>query len=111
MRALISVDCAWGFVWILVWNLNESDTADQLDAHIVKLNRNIFCPFVVAARTVVVPLFKKGGQRVCSNSGITPFSFPGKVYLRMLERESGCKLNLGFKRSNVVFRPGCGTLD
>ena len=36
---------------------------------------------------VVVPLFKKGDQRVCSNyRGITLLSLPGKVYSRVLER-------------------------
>ncbi|GAA6067179.1 uncharacterized protein LOC106910031, partial [Tachysurus ichikawai] len=36
---------------------------------------------------VVVPLFKKGDQRVCSNyRGITLLSLPGKVYARVLER-------------------------
>jgi len=36
---------------------------------------------------VVVPLFKKGDRRVCSNfRGITLLSLPGKVYLGVLER-------------------------
>ncbi len=36
---------------------------------------------------VVVPIFKKGDQKVCSNyRGITPLSLPGKVYTRVLER-------------------------
>ncbi|KAK3510524.1 hypothetical protein QTP70_009126 [Hemibagrus guttatus] len=36
---------------------------------------------------VVVPLFKKGDQRVCSNyKGVTLLSLPGKVYSRVLER-------------------------
>ncbi|KAK3560274.1 hypothetical protein QTP86_004203 [Hemibagrus guttatus] len=36
---------------------------------------------------VVVPLFKKGDRRVCSNyRGITLLSLPGKVYFRVLER-------------------------
>ncbi|KAI3363117.1 hypothetical protein L3Q82_011764 [Scortum barcoo] len=36
---------------------------------------------------VVVPLFKKGDRRVCSNyRGITLLSLPGKVYARVLER-------------------------
>ncbi|KAK3534950.1 hypothetical protein QTP70_002031 [Hemibagrus guttatus] len=35
---------------------------------------------------VVIPLFKKGDQRVCSNyRGITLLSLPGKVYSRVLE--------------------------
>ncbi|KAK3515257.1 hypothetical protein QTP70_013021, partial [Hemibagrus guttatus] len=36
---------------------------------------------------VVVPFFKKGDRRVCSNyRGITLLSLPGKVYSRVLER-------------------------
>jgi len=36
---------------------------------------------------VVVPIFKKGDQRVCSNyRGITLISLSGKVYSRVLER-------------------------
>ncbi|KAK3526805.1 hypothetical protein QTP70_033550 [Hemibagrus guttatus] len=39
------------------------------------------------ATGVVIPLFKKGDRRVCSNyRGITLLSFPGKVYSRVLER-------------------------
>ncbi|KAK3542821.1 hypothetical protein QTP70_004326 [Hemibagrus guttatus] len=39
------------------------------------------------ATGVVIPLFKKGDQRVCSNyRGITLLSLPGKVYSRVLER-------------------------
>ena len=36
---------------------------------------------------VVVPLFKKGDQRVCANyRGITLLRLPGKVYSEVLER-------------------------
>ncbi|KAK3564292.1 hypothetical protein QTP86_012012 [Hemibagrus guttatus] len=39
------------------------------------------------ATGVVVPLFKKGDRRVCSNyRGFTLLSLPGKVYSRVLER-------------------------
>ncbi|XDV32946.1 hypothetical protein PO909_003592 [Leuciscus waleckii] len=38
---------------------------------------------------VVVPLYKKGDWRVCSNyRGITLLSLPGKVYARILERRT-----------------------
>ena len=43
---------------------------------------------------VVVPIFKKGHRRVCSNyRGITLVSLSGKVYSRVLERRliSGCR--------------------
>ncbi len=36
---------------------------------------------------VVVPLFRRGDQRVCANyRGITLLSLPGKVYCKVLER-------------------------
>ncbi|KAK3541999.1 hypothetical protein QTP86_009835 [Hemibagrus guttatus] len=39
------------------------------------------------ATGVVIPLFKKGDRRVCSNyRGITLLSLPGKVYSKILER-------------------------
>ncbi|KAK3538555.1 hypothetical protein QTP86_006718 [Hemibagrus guttatus] len=42
------------------------------------------------ATGVVIPLFKKGDRRVCSNyRGITLLSLPGKVYSRVLERNTG----------------------
>ncbi|CAM4608815.1 unnamed protein product [Leuciscus chuanchicus] len=51
---------------------------------------------------VVVPLFKKGDRRVCSNyRGITLLSLPGKVYARVLER----RIRLGFRRNRAVFVP------
>ncbi|KAI3355686.1 hypothetical protein L3Q82_004279 [Scortum barcoo] len=54
---------------------------------------------------VVVPLFKKGDRRVCSNyRGITLLSLPGKVYARVLERRIRPIVEtLGFRRNNAVF--------
>ncbi|KAI3352347.1 hypothetical protein L3Q82_005319 [Scortum barcoo] len=55
---------------------------------------------------VVVPLFKKGDRRVCSNyRGITLLSLPGKVYARVLERRIRPMVSrhLGFRRNNAVF--------
>jgi len=50
---------------------------------------------------VVVPIFKKGDRRVCSNyRGITLLSLPGKVYVRVLERRLRLS-NLGFKNSSA----------
>lgn len=49
---------------------------------------------------VVVPLFKKGDRRVCSNyRGVTLFTLPGKVYVRVLER----RIRPIVKRNNAVF--------
>ncbi|KAK3529492.1 hypothetical protein QTP70_031733, partial [Hemibagrus guttatus] len=53
------------------------------------------------ATGVVVPLFKKGDRRVCSNyRGITLLSLPGKVYSRVLERRVRPLVE---PRSNAVF--------
>ena len=52
---------------------------------------------------VVVPLFKKGDRRVCSNyRGITLLSLPGLFGGAGKEGLSDSR-NLGFRRSNVVF--------
>ncbi|KAK3514042.1 hypothetical protein QTP70_002494 [Hemibagrus guttatus] len=66
------------------------------------------------ATGVVVPLFKKGDRRVCSNyRGITLLSLPGKVYSRVLERRvrpySGTKPRI--QEEQCGFRPSRGTLD
>lgn len=51
---------------------------------------------------MVVPIFKKAGQKVRSNYRvITLLSFSGKVYPRVLEKASNCLLNLRFRRSNM----------
>ncbi|KAK3506039.1 hypothetical protein QTP70_003193, partial [Hemibagrus guttatus] len=64
------------------------------------------------ATTVVVPLFKKGDQRVCSNyRGITLLSLPGKVYSRVLERRVRPLVEPRIQEEQCGFRPGCGTLD
>ncbi|KAK3544536.1 hypothetical protein QTP86_015589 [Hemibagrus guttatus] len=61
---------------------------------------------------VVVPLFKKGDRRVCSNyRGITLLSLPGKVYSRVLERRVGLLAEPRIQEEQCGFRPGRGTLD
>uniref|UniRef100_A0AAQ6IH68 Reverse transcriptase domain-containing protein n=1 Tax=Anabas testudineus TaxID=64144 RepID=A0AAQ6IH68_ANATE len=61
---------------------------------------------------VVVPLFKKGGRRVCSNyRGITLLSLPGKVYARVLERRIRPLVEPRIQEEQCGFRPGRGTLD
>ncbi|GAA6064832.1 receptor-type tyrosine-protein phosphatase F-like, partial [Tachysurus ichikawai] len=58
---------------------------------------------------VVVPLFKKGDRRMCSNyRGITLLSLPGKVYARVLERRI---VEPRIQEEQCGFRPGRGTLD
>ncbi|KAK3554961.1 hypothetical protein QTP86_001863 [Hemibagrus guttatus] len=64
------------------------------------------------ATGVVVPLFKKGDRRVCSNyRGITLLSLPGKVYSRVLERRVRPLVEPRIQEEQCGFRPSCGTLD
>ncbi|KAK3535602.1 hypothetical protein QTP70_017140 [Hemibagrus guttatus] len=61
---------------------------------------------------VVVPLFKKGDRRVCSNyRGITLLSLPGKVYSRVLERRIQPLVEPRIQEEQCGFRPSRGTLD
>ncbi|KAK3543164.1 hypothetical protein QTP70_012267 [Hemibagrus guttatus] len=61
---------------------------------------------------VVIPLFKKGDQRVCSNyRGITLLSLPGKVYSRVLERRVRPLVEPRIQEEQCGFRPSRGTLD
>uniref|UniRef100_A0A669C209 Reverse transcriptase domain-containing protein n=1 Tax=Oreochromis niloticus TaxID=8128 RepID=A0A669C209_ORENI len=61
---------------------------------------------------VVVPIFKKGDRRVCSNyRGITLLSLPGKVYARVLERRVRPLVEPRIQEEQCGFRPGRGTLD
>ncbi len=61
---------------------------------------------------VVVPLFKKGDRRVCSNyRGITLLSLPGKVYARVLERRIRPIVEPRIQEEQCGFHPGRGTLD
>ncbi|XDV17602.1 hypothetical protein PO909_023436 [Leuciscus waleckii] len=61
---------------------------------------------------VVIPLFKKGDRRVCSNyRGITLLSLPGKVYARVLERRTRPIVEPRIQEEQCGFRPGRGTLD
>uniref|UniRef100_A0AAQ4S6N9 Reverse transcriptase domain-containing protein n=1 Tax=Gasterosteus aculeatus aculeatus TaxID=481459 RepID=A0AAQ4S6N9_GASAC len=61
---------------------------------------------------VVVPLFKKGDQRVCANyRGITLLSLPGKVYSKVLERRVRPIVEPRIEEEQCGFRPGRGTTD
>ncbi|TWW80485.1 R2DM Retrovirus-related Pol polyprotein from type II retrotransposable element [Takifugu flavidus] len=61
---------------------------------------------------VVVPLFKKGDRRVCSNyRGITLLSLPGKVYSGVLERRVCRIVEPRIQEEQCGFRPGRGTVD
>lgn len=61
---------------------------------------------------VVVPIFKKGDQRDCSNyRGITLLSLPGKVYARVLERRCRQIVESKIQDSQCGFRAGRGTTD
>ncbi|TWW75401.1 hypothetical protein D4764_13G0000630 [Takifugu flavidus] len=61
---------------------------------------------------VVVPIFKSGDQRVCSNyRGITLLSLPGKVYARVLEKRIRVIVEPLIEDEECGFRPGRGTTD
>ncbi|KAK3510172.1 hypothetical protein QTP70_026760 [Hemibagrus guttatus] len=61
---------------------------------------------------VVIPLFKKGDRRVCSNyRGITLLSLPGKVYSRVLERRVRPLVEPWIQEEQCDFGPSRGTLD
>ncbi|KAI3365796.1 hypothetical protein L3Q82_000794 [Scortum barcoo] len=62
---------------------------------------------------VVVPLFKKGDRRVCSNYRGDHTSQPPREGLRQGtgEENSAEWSQLGFRRNNAVFVPGRGTVD
>ncbi|TWW66772.1 hypothetical protein D4764_20G0008040 [Takifugu flavidus] len=61
---------------------------------------------------VVVPIFKRGDQRVCSNyRGITLLSLPGKVYARVLEKRIRLIVEPLIEEEQCGFRPGRGTTD
>ncbi|KAK3535153.1 hypothetical protein QTP70_004811 [Hemibagrus guttatus] len=64
------------------------------------------------ATAVVIPLFKKGDRRVCSNyRGITLLSLPGKVYSRVLERRVQPLVEPQIQEEQCRFQPSHGTLD
>ena len=61
---------------------------------------------------VVVPIFKKGDQRECSNyRGITLLSLPGKAYARVLERRCRKIAEPQIQERQCGFRAGRGTTD
>lgn len=61
---------------------------------------------------VVIPLFKKGDRRVCSNyRGITLLSLPGKVYARVLEGRIQPIVEHRIQEEQCGFRPSRGALD
>ncbi|TWW64289.1 hypothetical protein D4764_03G0012970 [Takifugu flavidus] len=61
---------------------------------------------------VVVPLFKKGDRRVCSNyRAITLLNLPGKVYSGVLERRVRRIVEPRVQEEQCGFRPGRGTVD
>ena len=67
---------------------------------------------VVWQTGVVVPIFKKGDRRVCSNyRGITLLSLPRKVYSRVLERSLRPIVEPQLQVEQCGFRPGRGTMD
>ena len=60
----------------------------------------------------VVPVFKKGDRRECSNyRGITLLSLPGKAYSRVLERKCRMIVEPKIQDTQCGFCPGRGTTD
>uniref|UniRef100_A0A8C6KH39 Reverse transcriptase domain-containing protein n=1 Tax=Nothobranchius furzeri TaxID=105023 RepID=A0A8C6KH39_NOTFU len=61
---------------------------------------------------VVVPIFKKGDLRVCSDyRGITLLSLPGKVFSKVLERRVRSIFESQIEEEQYGFCPGRGTVD
>ncbi|KAK3529990.1 hypothetical protein QTP86_009367 [Hemibagrus guttatus] len=61
---------------------------------------------------VVVPLFKKGDRRMCSNyRGIRLLSLPEKVYSSVLERRLRPLVEPRIQEEQCIFHPSRGTLD
>ncbi|MGH2507006.1 MAG: reverse transcriptase domain-containing protein [Ktedonobacteraceae bacterium] len=61
---------------------------------------------------VVVPIFKKGDQRVCSNyRGITLLSLPGKAFARVLHSRLTEVVDHKIQEEQCGFRRGRGTTD
>ena len=61
---------------------------------------------------IVVPIFKKGDRRECSNySGIILLSLRGKVYAKVLERKCRTIVESKIQDTQCDFRPGRGTTD
>ena len=61
---------------------------------------------------VVVPLFKKGDQRLCANyRGITLLSLPGKVYSKVLERRVRPIVEPRIEEEQCGVGPDRGTTD
>jgi exonuclease III len=61
---------------------------------------------------VVVPIFKKGDQRECSNyRGITLLSLPGKVYAKVLHSRLTEVVDQKIQDEQCGFRRGRGTTD
>ncbi len=55
---------------------------------------------------VVVPLFKKGDQKVCANyRGITLFRLPRKVYSKVLEKRIWLLVKPGIEEQQCRFCP------
>ncbi|KAI3360198.1 hypothetical protein L3Q82_014517, partial [Scortum barcoo] len=89
-------------------DLPSSEEAEAGDSEVDSITQAEVTEYLWSRQTgVVVPLFKKGDRRVCSNyRGITLLSLPGKVYARVLERRiQADSRTLGFRRNNVVFVP------
>lgn len=76
----------------VIWNTGTAPTDWQVD--------------------IVVPIFKKGDQKECSNyRGITLLSLPGKVFARIIERRCRVIVEPNIQETQCGFRTGRGTTD
>jgi reverse transcriptase-like protein len=61
---------------------------------------------------VIIPLFKKGDQKECSNyRKIFLLSLPGKVYAKVLEQRCRVIVDSKIQEEQCGFRAGCSTTD
>jgi hypothetical protein len=61
---------------------------------------------------VVIPIFKKGDQRDCTNyRGISLLSLPGKVYAKVLEKKCRAIVDSKIQDEQYGFRTGRSTTD
>ena len=61
---------------------------------------------------VIIPIFKKGDRKQCTNyRGISPLSFPGKVFAKCLERKCPETVESKLKVGQSGFHPGRSKTD
>ncbi|TWW59868.1 Gamma-enolase [Takifugu flavidus] len=91
--------------WGVIVSHRSGETEDTIIADLV-------VGLCTGQTRVVVPLFKKGDQGVCSNYwAITLLSLPGKVYSGVVERRVRRIVEPRIQEEQCGFPPGHGTVD